>query len=71
MIDYLDRTKKFTNKEFNELERDSDGDVVCLSTAFVWVTDTQKETLTDDDHSRLNEYNEELSYLIADFLRNK
>ena len=64
-IDHLDRTVNFTNKEFKDLNRTPDGDVVDLSTAYIWLTDPQKEQLSEDDHSRLFDYEEEMNILMA------
>jgi len=66
-MDYLDRTKKFTNKEFKNLPLDCNGDIIDLSTAFIWLTESQKSLLSDDDSSRLFDYQEELDCLMSEF----
>tara|TARA_R100001510_G_scaffold1214_1_gene953 strand:- start:93 stop:269 length:177 start_codon:yes stop_codon:yes gene_type:complete len=43
-------------KEFKQLERNADGDVVDLYSIHHLLTDKQIDKLTDDDWSRVNEY---------------
>lgn len=45
-----------TSKEFRQLKRNADGDVVNLYNIFHLLTDKQIDRLTDDDWSRVNEY---------------
>ncbi len=45
-----------TAKEFRQLERNADGDVVNLYNIHHLLTDKQIDRLTDDDWSRVNEY---------------
>ena len=59
-----ERTKKFTNIEFKKLARNTDGDIINLYDTFMWVTPAQKERLTGDDYSRVDEYEEEIRYMI-------
>jgi hypothetical protein len=60
------RTKKFTNAEFSALERNADGDVLELSSAFIWMTKSQSEKLSGDDYSRFDDYQEEMRCMIAE-----
>ena len=60
-----DRTKKFTNAEFAKLARNTDGDIIDLYEVFVWFTTPQKERLTGDDYSRVDDYEEEIRYMIS------
>ena len=64
----LDRTKAFTAAEFKALPRNADGDIVELWAAFVWFTPQQVDALTSDDWSRVEDYNEELRCLAAEFV---
>ena len=66
MTDHLDRNLKFTDKEFNELCRTEDGDISDLSTAFVWLTDKQKQVVTEDDSSRIEYFEEDVRCLMAE-----
>ena len=43
-------------KEFRQFELNADGDVVNLYNIFHLLTDKQIDRLTDDDWSRVNEY---------------
>jgi len=45
-----------TAKEFRQLERNADGDVVNLYNIHHLLTVKQIDSLTDDDWSRVNEY---------------
>jgi hypothetical protein len=71
MSDYLnsrDSGKKFTNKEFYNIPRNSDGDIIDLYDAYAFIGNEQREKLSDDDWSRMQEYDEELSYFMVDTL---
>jgi hypothetical protein len=59
------RTKKYTNKEFKALERNTDGDLCDMYEHFLLLTDAQVELLTSDDWSRYYDYKEELDYEVA------
>jgi hypothetical protein len=63
----LDRTKAFTAAEFKALPRNADGDIIDLWAAFVWFTPQQVAALTADDCSRVEDYNEELRCMVAEF----
>jgi hypothetical protein len=64
--------RHLTNTEYLNLFRNSDGDIINLSPAFLLMTDAQKEQLTGDDWSRIQELEEELEeellHLAAEFL---
>ena len=60
------RESAFTDAEFDGLPRYPDGSIIDLSMFSAWVTDAQRDRLSDDDWSRMIEYDEEISYLIAD-----
>ena len=61
MLDNI-RTKKYTMKEFKALERNSDGDLTSMYDHFLLLTDKQVDMLSEDDHSRYYDYQEELEY---------
>ena len=64
MLDTI-RTKKYTMKEFRALERNTDGDLTSMYDHFLLLTDKQVELLSEDDHSRYYDYQDELSYEMA------
>ena len=69
MTDYLNNREsgeKFTTKEFNEIPRNSDGDIVDLYDAYAFITKDQRELLSGDDWSRMQEYDDELTCLMAE-----
>jgi hypothetical protein len=66
-MNILDRNKAFTAAEFKALPRNADGDIIDLWAAFVWLTPQQVGALTADDYSRVEDYNEELRCIVAEF----
>ena len=69
MTDFLDREEKFTNDEFAALPRNAGGDIIPLAEgAFIWLTDDQKERLTGDDQTRLDDLEEEVRVMAAEFM---
>ena len=62
-----DRTEKYTDEEFANIPRNSDGDItVDFAVHLIWMTEVQKERLSDyDDHRRYLE-EEELAYMMAE-----
>lgn len=56
-----------TNAEFSKLARNADGDIIDLVSAYPFITDAQREKLTSDDWSRMQELDEEMEYLLAEF----
>ena len=52
-----------TAKEFKQLKRNADGDIVNLYNIHHLLNDEQIDSLTDDDWSRVNEYQLELVHL--------
>jgi len=64
----MERTEKFTAAEFDALPRNADGDIIDLYDAFVWFTPQQVEALTGDDYSRVDDYEEELRIMAAEFV---
>ena len=50
-------------KDFQDLTRNEDGDIVYLTAWFHLFTDEQVDMLTDDDWKRYHEYQEELNVL--------
>ena len=61
-----ERTKKFTNIEFKNLPRYANGDLTNLAEDFIWITDSQVRRLSEDDFFRIDEYQEEMSYMAED-----
>jgi hypothetical protein len=61
------RTNKFTNTEFAALQRNANGDVIDLYEANIWMTDAQISKLTGDDQSRVDDYQEEMRCMMAEF----
>jgi hypothetical protein len=62
------RTTRFTSVEFDAIPRYPNGDIIELTAAYPFITDYQREKLTDDDWSRMIELDEEISYLAAEFI---
>ena len=54
-----------TAKEFRQLERNADGDVVNLYNIHHLLSKKQIDTLSDDDWSRVIEYDLELDAMIG------
>ena len=63
----MERTKNFTNAEFKSLPRNADNDVIDLYGSFVFMTPKQTGALTGDDQSRVDDYEEEIRYMLAEF----
>ena len=59
------RTKKYTMAEFRDLPRNADGDLIDLYDHFLLFTDAQVDLLSEDDHARYYDYQEELEYEMA------
>lgn len=57
----------FTMKQFAAIKRNSDGDIVDLYDAYAYITEKQRELLSDDDYSRMDNLDEELQYLADEF----
>jgi hypothetical protein len=64
MLDTI-RTKKYTMKEFNALERNADGELTSMYDHFLLLTDKQVGMLKGDDWQRYMDYKEELEYEMA------
>lgn len=63
-----DRTKKFTNAEFNALPRYENGRIECLSEIFMWLTASQVEKLHSDDWAYYGDLEEEVRIMAQEFL---
>jgi hypothetical protein len=61
MLDNI-RTKPYTMKEFNALERNTDGELCDMYEHFLLLTDKQVDMLKGDDWQRYMDYKEELDY---------
>lgn len=61
------RTEKYTDEEFANIPRNSDGDItVDFDVHLIWMTEAQKERLSDFDDHRKYEAEEELAYMMAE-----
>ena len=60
----MERNKNFTDAEFKALPRNDDNDVIDLYSSFIRMTPAQIDALTGDDQSRVDDYEEELRYMI-------
>ncbi|MGA1073310.1 MAG: hypothetical protein ACO3S3_11675 [Pseudohongiellaceae bacterium] len=68
MSNYLStRKKNFTMTEFRAIPRNSDGDIIDLFDAYPFITGMQRLLLTDDDWSRMDEYDEEVRCMMEEF----
>jgi hypothetical protein len=56
------------NTDFKMLPRNERGDILNLSTVFLDLTDAQIDRLSDDDWTRVQEYQEEIEIMKADFI---
>ena len=65
-MNWNDRETKLTNAEFDNLPRNADGDIIDLSNASIFITDSQRERLSEDDWSRMIDLDEEMACLMAD-----
>lgn len=62
-----ERTKPYSRAEFAALRRNSDGDIMDLVIHYPWITESQREKLSEDDWSRMEELDEEVRCLLAEF----
>lgn len=69
MTNYLGtQSVPFTNESFNAIPRYASGDIIDLEDAYPFITTAQRARLTGDDWSRMNELDEEMQYLAAEFI---
>jgi hypothetical protein len=69
MTRYLDtRVNPFTNEEFDAIARNEDGDILDLCDAYPFITEAQRDRLTGDDWSRMQEIDEDVLCELADFM---
>jgi hypothetical protein len=62
-----DREVKYTDAEFAGIRRNADGDIYTdLDVHHIWMTPAQKLRLTGDDQTRVEEYQEELAYMMEE-----
>jgi|AJXC01.1.fsa_nt_gi hypothetical protein len=66
VIEMLDRTTKYTAKEFKAFPRYANGDLKDLRYIWLWLKPAQIKQLTDDDTSRCWEYEEENATILAE-----
>ena len=61
-----ERKVNYTNAEFANIRRNADGDIFTdLDVHHIWMTSAQKLRLTGDDQTRVDEYQEELAYMMS------
>jgi hypothetical protein len=67
--EFLDTQKgPFTNAQFKALPRNDRGDIIELWAAYPFITDAQREQLSEDDDARMYDLDEEMEYLKAEFM---
>jgi len=59
--------RTFTNAEFESLERNSDGDIIELASCFFLISETQRDGLSEDDYSRMDNYEEDMRCMMEEF----
>jgi hypothetical protein len=64
-----DRNTMYTNAEFNALERNDRGEVINLVWEFIWMKPAQVTKLKGDDWARYEDYQEEVRYETAYYLK--
>ena len=62
------RENPFTNAEFDAIPRNSAGDIIDLQDAYPFITEAQRDRLTGDDWSRMQEIDEEIMCELAEFM---
>lgn len=62
-----DRTKPYSRAEFAALRRNSDGDIMDLEDHYPYISAGQREQLSEDDWSRMEDLDEEVRCLLAEF----
>ena len=69
MTKYLNATKtSLTAAGFKALRRNADGDIIDLSVVYPYLTQKQREALSDDDYSRVIELDEDMLCLVGELL---
>ena len=53
----------YTNNQFDSLKRYPNGDIIDLYEVHIFLSDKQIDKLTEDDWSRVIEYQSELDYM--------
>ena len=54
----------FTMKQFAAIKRNADGDIIDLYDAYPYITDKQRELLSDDDYSRMDNLDDFVGSLV-------
>ncbi len=69
MTNLIERDTKLTNAEFAALERNADGRILRdFDLAWIWATDSQKMRMHGDDQSQGFELDEEMAFLVSEFM---
>lgn len=62
------RENPFTNTEFDAIPRNEAGDIIDLHDAYPFITEAQRDRLTGDDWTRMQEIDEEILCELAEFM---
>jgi len=68
MVNFDDMNRKMTNTEFKSLDRYDNGDIKDLAVAQIFMTEGQRGKVSEDDFSRLDDNDEEMRCLMAEFI---
>ncbi len=69
MVNLIERDTKLTNAEFAALERNEEGRILWdFDLAWIWATDSQRLRMHGDDQSQGFELDEEMTFLISEFM---
>ena len=62
-----DPDAKFSADEFAGIPRDARGDIVDLHDAYCFITNDQREQLSEDDWSRMQDIDEEIDHAWSEY----
>ena len=63
---YPDREGKLTDAEFDALPRYDNGDIYDLAMAQIYMTPAQRDRVSEDDFTRLDDNDEEIRIMMAE-----
>lgn len=66
-IDLNTRETPLLDEEFDALDRNPDGDIIDLGSAYPFITEEQRDRLSGDDWSRMDDLDEEVRCMMAEF----
>ena len=70
MTNYLNTRisgESFTKAEFDAIPRNLDGDIIDLEDAYPFITENQRLQVSEDDYSRMDDLDEEMRAMMAEF----